>query len=72
MTQSSCLCCGTSWTSEHSRGPLLCELCFHALGPMKSASVYSWCYEHYNRINANEVSPPVTMTNGPYVPLLAR
>jgi hypothetical protein len=34
--------------------------------------MYSWCYEHYNRINANEVSPQATFTNGAYVPVNAR
>jgi hypothetical protein len=67
-----CLCCGASWESNHSRGPLLCGLCFQSLGLMIGGQLRSVCKAHMREVSANEVCPPATMTNGPYVPLVAR
>jgi hypothetical protein len=39
---------------------------------MWSGQVYSTCRLHSKTINAFKVSPPATLTNGPYVPLVAR
>jgi hypothetical protein len=71
-TEQFCLCCGTSWASKHSRGPLLCGLCFRSLGAMAGTSANVMCNEHRRWVNAFEVCPPATMTNGAYVPLVAR
>jgi hypothetical protein len=67
-----CLCCGASWDSKHGRGPLLCGLCFRSLGPMAGTSPEAECREHRQWVDVNEVCPPATLTNGPYVPVVAR
>jgi hypothetical protein len=67
-----CLCCGVTWESKHSRGPLLCGLCYQSLSSMAGASSESKCNEHGNWVNAIDVCPSATFTNGAYVPVVAR
>jgi hypothetical protein len=39
---------------------------------MYSGLAYVKCKEHDNVLDATLMCPPATMTNGPYVPLIAR
>jgi hypothetical protein len=67
-----CLCCGTSWASKHGRGPRICSLCIQSLGAMSNSPQFPVCKEHDKVLDATLMCPPATLTNGAYVPLVAR
>jgi hypothetical protein len=67
-----CLCCSVTWQAKHGRGPRICSLCIQSLGSMGDSPQHAMCKEHDNVLDATLMCPQATLTNGPYVPLVAR
>jgi hypothetical protein len=68
----SCLCCSAGWHSKHSRGPLLCAPCFMSIGHGIDRTHVVACKIHHKTLDIRDVCPQATLTNGAYVPLVAR